>query len=121
MPNLRTIIILMTGFLIALIIVACIALIINLIIIIPKPPTLVYGTSASEQETKAKEITNYKELYTTIQNQRTGIFDYVVIKTLLPLFSYLIATVLTFIFGKVVNKLISNFFTVRKKYISNDH
>ena len=67
---------------------------------IPQPPILNISTTLADQEVKAKEISNYKELTQVLQSQKTALYDFVVIKTLLPLFSAIIGTILTFIFVK---------------------
>lgn len=113
MPDLKLFVVYATCILATLVLIACIILTISLVTTIPKPPTLITSTTTSEQEAKAKEIANYRELSTTIQLQRTNIFDFVVVRALLPLFGYLIATVLTFVFGKAAYQLMNAFLAER--------
>jgi uncharacterized membrane protein YeiB len=104
-----------TGIITALIVSGAIILVICLASMeAPKQPTLSNSTSASEQEVKVKEITNYKDIVSSLQSQRTNIYDFVVLKTLLPLFNSLIVTVLTYIFAKTALQAYSNY--IAEKY-----
>lgn len=89
-----------TAIIVALMILGAISLAISFTSIKPpSPPVLTTGNS-TEQETKKAEIANYKELILSLQVQRTNLYDFVILKTLLPLFNSLITAVLAYIFAK---------------------
>ena len=81
---------------------------------LPITPNTIVSTNTAEQEAKTKEIANYKQVVETLQWQKTNVYDFVVIKTLLPLFNYFIASILTFIFAKSANKIFQVYFAKRK-------
>ena len=115
MDEVRKIVLWATGIIAVLIVIGSIILALNLTFMeVPKPPVLSYSTTTGEQEVKTKEIANYKELVSSLQAQRTNIFDYVILKSLLPLFNYLIAAVLTYIFAKTALEAYKSYLT--KKY-----
>jgi hypothetical protein len=98
MEEIKPIVLWVTGIVAFLIIIASIILAIDLKNMeMPQAPVLSPGAITMEQERKAIEIANYKELTSTKQALRTNIFDFVVIKTLIPLFTSLITAVITYI------------------------
>ncbi len=112
MDEIRKIVLWATGIIAVLIIIGSIILALNLTFIeVPKPPILSVSTNISHQEVKTKEIANYKELISSFQAQRTNIFDYVVLRSLLPLFNYLTAAVLTYIFAKTALQTYTTYIT----------
>ena len=116
MDEIRKIVLLGTGIIAILIVTGSIILTFCLATLkVPNPPALSTSTATTEQEAKTKEIANYKELVLSMQAQRTSIFDYVVLKALLPLFGYLIASVLTYIFAKTALLAYNTYLTQKYK------
>ena len=81
----------------------------------PQKPSLTDSKTVAEQECKAKEISNYKELAGSINSQKSNLFELIVIKSLLPLFTSLIAGVFTYIIAKSGMTALSNFILEREK------
>jgi hypothetical protein len=114
MEEIRKITLWITGIIAVFIILACVILTFR-IASIQLPTTPVVSTVATEQDGKRQEIANYKELVLSLQNQRTIVFDYVVLKTLLPLFGYIIASVLTYIFTKTALQAYNSYISAKYK------
>jgi hypothetical protein len=68
----------------------------------PEIPALTTSASAEIQQAKSIEIANYNALTTSLEARQTNAFDYAVLKTLVPLFTTLIAAVLTYVFTNSV-------------------
>lgn len=101
MEELRKIALIFTGTIATIATIGCVLLALNLTFMeMPKAPALSTSTTSSEQESKAKEISNYKDLVSSLQGQRTTILDFAVIRCLLPLFNSLITAVLGYVFAK---------------------
>lgn len=82
---------------------------------LPQKPNLIDSKVSTEQDCKAKEITNYKELTNSLMQQKTSLFDLIVIKTLLPLLTSLIAGVFTYIIAKSGMTTLSNYYLERAR------
>lgn len=81
----------------------------------PAIPILTKSNSKDEQETKTKEIANYKELCNSILSQKVQIIDAIVVKSLLPLFNTLVDGIFLYIFAKLGIAGLS-YLTQRMKY-----
>jgi hypothetical protein len=103
MEDLRKIALFTTGVILFLIVAVSILVAANLTFMeLPQAPELNPGGNVEAQNAKAKEIANYKDLISSMQMRPVAILDHVIIKTLLPLFGYLIASVLTYIFSNTI-------------------
>ncbi|MBD0297298.1 MAG: hypothetical protein ICV84_19225 [Flavisolibacter sp.] len=116
MEDVRKIVLWATGIIVALIVVASVMLFFSMTSIeVPTTPVLSTSTTTSEQEAKAKEIANYEGVVSALQAQRTTTYDFVVVKTLLPLFNSLIASVLTYVFANTALQAFKTYMTEKYK------
>lgn len=101
MDKVKQIMLIATGIVFVLIITASIILPISVNAIkLPTSPTLTDTKITTEQEAKAKEISNYQNLTSQSLKLKTDIYDLIVIKALLPLFTTLITGIFTYIIAK---------------------
>jgi len=77
---------------------------------LPAPPVLDYSKPGDAQPLHVK---NYKDLTEAIRANRSAMIEWVVTKTLYPIFQALIASTLAFIFGKGLFKLGAAYLSVR--------
>jgi hypothetical protein len=75
-------------------------------------PELKLGAGET-QESKANEIKNYKDLTDAMHSRATGAFDLVVIKTLLPVFTTILAAVLAFVFVRRAADILNKYLDKR--------
>lgn len=66
----------------------------------PKTPALTDSATTSIQDAKTKEITSYQTLSSELIGQKTDVYDFITVKTLVPLFNTLIAGIFTYIIAK---------------------
>ena len=100
MDKVRKIVLWATGVILGMILVSSLVLCYSVASInMPATPLQTNSTNANEQDAKAKEVSNYKEVVLSLQAQKTNIYDFVVIRTLLPLFNTIIISVLGYVFA----------------------
>ena len=117
--DLKNILIFITLFLIAWIFLEAIKVTIAISAIpAPEPPRLVPDSSEVVQVAKSKEIENYKNLINAMSSRRVAVYDNVVSKSLIPIFTSLIAAVLTYIFVSKGIESLNNY--INKKYGKHD-
>lgn len=79
---------------------------------LPPTPSLKMEAGTS-QEMKDKEISNYNSLASEIKSQYSTTYDFVVIKTLLPILTTLIAAVVAYVFAREASHVLRTYF-IRK-------
>ncbi len=109
MENIKTIIIWVTGILLALVLALSIAFWMQNQNSLPQQPHLSVSTYDSVHTMKTKEIANYKELLLIVETQREKSFDLVITKTLLPILNTLLAAVITYILATTGKELLNSF------------
>lgn len=110
-----------TGIILGLIILGSFTLAFKLISMkFPTPPDLITSSNPTEQEAKTKEIANYKDLTVAMQAQQTNIFDFVILKTLLPILSSILTIVLAYIFAKTALKFYDTYLLRKSGKVSNN-
>ena len=80
---------------------------------VPPRPNLSTSTDPGEQDVKKKEIENYEKLVTTMRSGTTGMYDWVVTKTLLPIFNSLLTAIIAYVFAKEGSKVLIAYFRSR--------
>lgn len=85
------------------------------------PPVLTTSSSANEQDAKKKEIENYKELTSAVLSMRTNVFDFVVTKTMLPIFNSLLTAAAAYIFAKEGSKVLGVYLGERNSNDKRSH
>lgn len=101
MDKVRKIVLWTTGVILAMILISSFVLCYSVASLnMPAIPSQTNSTNTNEQDAKAKEVSNYKEIIQSLQAQRTNIYDFVVIRTLLPLFNTIVVSVLSYVFAR---------------------
>lgn len=98
--KLETTTLIIIGFILLLIVIGCLIFTVSVSILEESEnPVLAVGGNDSAQIAKAKEISNYHELQLVNRSKSLSIFEQVVTKTLLPIFTSMIAAALAYIFA----------------------
>jgi hypothetical protein len=98
LEKVKQILLITAGVLFLAILIYCINLTVSINqISFPSAPVLTDSASATIQEAKTKEITNYQTVTATLIKQKVDLYDQVIIKTLLPLLTGLITGIFTYI------------------------
>ncbi|MGG9959987.1 hypothetical protein [Ferruginibacter sp. SUN106] len=115
MEEIRKIVFWIAGIILSLIIVSIIFLTYSISMMkLPLSPNTTVSSNTSEQEAKTKEIANYKQVVEILQWQKTNVYDFIVIRTLLPLFNYFIASILAFVFAKSAYEIFQIYYARKK-------